>query len=115
MILRALLSGVAPTGPAKMALPLAAIKKPRKNILCIQTQPLAHARGSACAFDRAGPRGHPVRERLRTFETFGQLIVSRALTAQITSGRSVLPMGRVRIYIELVVDLGRAGGDRGGN
>jgi hypothetical protein len=30
-------------------------------------------------FDGAGPRGHPVRERLRTFETFGQLIVSRPL------------------------------------
>ena len=29
------------------------------------------ARGSACAFDGAAP----VRERLRTFETFGQLIV----------------------------------------
>jgi hypothetical protein len=55
-------------------------KKPRKNILCTQTQPRAPARGSACAFDRAGPRGHPVRERLRTFETFGQLIVSRPLT-----------------------------------
>jgi len=31
-------------------------------------------------FDGAGPRGHPVRERVRTFETFGQLIVSRPLT-----------------------------------
>jgi hypothetical protein len=28
-------------------------KKPRKTILCIQTRPLAQARGSACAFDRA--------------------------------------------------------------
>ena len=55
------------------------IKEPRRNILCIQTQPLAPARGSACAFDGAGPRGHPVRERLRTFETFGQLIFSRPL------------------------------------
>jgi len=53
----------------------------REEISCaFQTQPLAPARGSACAFDRAGPRGHPVRERLRTFETLGQLIVSWALS-----------------------------------
>jgi hypothetical protein len=43
---------------------LRATNQPRRNILCTQIQPLAHARGSACAFDGAGPRGHPVRERL---------------------------------------------------
>jgi hypothetical protein len=48
-------------------------KEPRRNILCIQTQPLPHGRGSVCAFDRAAT----VRERLPTFETFGHLIVSR--------------------------------------
>jgi hypothetical protein len=38
------------------------LKHPRRNILCIQAQPLAYARASACAFDRAAT----VRERLRT-------------------------------------------------
>jgi len=49
---------------------LRATNQPRRNILCTQIQPLAHARGSACAFDGAAT----VRERLRTFETFGQLL-----------------------------------------
>jgi hypothetical protein len=45
----------------------------------VKAQPLAHARGSACAFDRAATCRSAVRERLRTFETFGHLIVSRLL------------------------------------
>src|ERR1700693_118736 len=40
-------------------------------------------RRSACAFDRAAT----VRERLRTFETFGHLIVSRPLSYAVSEVR----------------------------
>src|ERR1017187_5852977 len=37
-------------------------------------------RGRHARFDRAGPRGHPVRERSRSFETFDQPIPARLLS-----------------------------------
>src|ERR1035441_9487085 len=39
--------------------------------------PLGRARHAH--FDRAGPRGHPVKERSRSFETFDQPILARCL------------------------------------
>src|ERR1035441_2838511 len=45
-------------------------KEPRRNNLCIQTQPLAHGPGSACAFDRAAT----VTERLRPLKHLVSLL-----------------------------------------
>src|ERR1035441_5067820 len=57
-------------------------KEPRRNIPCIQTQPLAHGvpsgPGSACAFDRAAT----VRERLRTSKHLVSLLFRVALESR---------------------------------